>query len=179
MYDAIVVLACGVGKDGLSKESKRRVKLGVDLFKKWKAKRILMSGSQSNGIATESELMKEYAILLGVPKSKIIIENESVDTISSAYFVGKIAQNLEWKRIAVVTSSFHARRTSFIFKHAMPDVSIRFKYVDSHGEAERERKLLDMTKRLVPIGSRGIKRALLVSSIYITLKSLNTFSSSI
>ncbi len=179
MYDAIVVLACGVGKDGLSEESKRRVELGVDLFKKGKAKKILMSGSQSNGVATESELMKEYAILLGVPNSRILIENESIDTISSAYFVGKIARSLGWKRIVVVTSSFHARRTSFIFKRTLKEINIKFRYVRTFTSEKREDDLLNLTKKLMMDNPRGIKRALLISSIYIALKSINTFSSSI
>ncbi len=184
MKDAIIVLACGIKNGDLTDEAKRRVEKGVELYKKKVANYIVMSGSLSerinSKIFTEAELMKKYAAYLGVSPGRIILENSSKDTLSSAYFVKKILDERKWKDVAVVTSKFHLRRTKYIFNNIFGPSGINSKFYSSSSSYEsnlmnekRERGLLEMTKKVMNQPSiSSAKRALLFSSLFMVFRSL-------
>lgn len=125
-YDAIVVLGGGITKDGiLSDVSTKRAEKGVKLFQELKARALIFSGRWSLTYKfipnrTEAQAFKELAIKLGVEQPKILLEEESLDTLGNAYFVKKkILEPKEWKQLLIVTSDFHVKRTSFAFKKVL------------------------------------------------------------
>ena len=62
--------------------------------------------------------MKQYAIRLGVPESKIIAEKAIGETSTGgeSYFNLKQLKRLKTKSFILVTSSFHTRRSHWIYE---------------------------------------------------------------
>ena len=59
--------------------------------------------------------MREQAIAQGVPAQAILVENESLHTRENAEAVLTLAQEHQMRRIILVTSPFHQRRTYLTF----------------------------------------------------------------
>lgn len=126
VYDAIIVLGGGITqKARLSRSSKLRVEKAVELFKKKKAYKIIMSGAWSfllkkNPLITEAKAMKQYAIRLGIHKKDVLVEDYSEDTIGNAFFTKiRFLEPNNWNNVIVVTSKFHANRALYVFKKVL------------------------------------------------------------
>lgn len=121
-YDAIIVLGGGINGDGyLPSIVKKRVSTAVDLYKKGRAPRLMMSGKWSVNSkitypCTEAEAMKEYAVLCGARRDNVLVETKSQDTLGNAYW-SKITflKPAKWHKFMVVTSDFHVKRAKYIF----------------------------------------------------------------
>src|SRR5436190_22536777 len=75
--DAIVVLGCQLVSGGRPSERlRRRVSLGVGLYRDGAAPLLLMSGGGA-GRATEAGVMRDLAREAGVPESAVLLETES------------------------------------------------------------------------------------------------------
>ncbi|MFC1770631.1 YdcF family protein [Candidatus Margulisiibacteriota bacterium] len=111
----IVVLSGGYGN---------RTEKAVELYKQKKGKKLLMTG---NPIFSKSipEYMAEYAQELGIPSSDILIEKESLSTYDNAMNSAKIIKKLKAKKVILVTSRFHTKRSYWIFKKALKGIDIK------------------------------------------------------
>lgn len=107
--DVIVVLAG---------EEKERIDYGVRLFKDgWSRKdRIIMSGGPAVGDRSSAALMKEYAAHLGIPARDILTEALSRSTEENALYTRKLLLKKGYKSIILVTSPYHSKRASVIFR---------------------------------------------------------------
>lgn len=126
--DVIVVLA------GTRAE---RLLEGVELYREKMAPVILLSGGRievaeealrSRGIRypREVDLMKDAVAQLGVPASDIQTFSESVDnTASEATLTRALAGQRGWRRIIVVTSKYHTRRSLFAFERAFRGTGVQ------------------------------------------------------
>jgi uncharacterized SAM-binding protein YcdF (DUF218 family) len=93
-----------------------RVARAVELFKEKKAPKIIFSGGlTSNNRISEAAYMKKIAMAMGVPPSKIILEEESKSTIENAYFTNKILRKRKFTSAILVTTNYHMARASYIF----------------------------------------------------------------
>ncbi len=120
--NAIVVLSGGV-KDlswvGLKSEpsgtSLERLFAGVRLYKLFHLPLVLSGGSgdPTNLEMSEADALGRIAMSLGVPRKDIVVERKSRNTIESAKALKK---NFRGKRIILVTSAFHMKRASAMFK---------------------------------------------------------------
>lgn len=110
--DVIVVLAG---------EQEERVLHGIKLFKDdWARKdRIIMAGGPLVWKYTWASLMKEQAEALGIPAKKILLEDKSRSTEEDALYTKEILQKNGFKSIILVTSPYHSRRASLIFKRVL------------------------------------------------------------
>lgn len=115
--DVIVVLAG---------EEEERVEYGVKLFKEgWARKdRIIMTGGPVVGKHTYAALMKEQAEELGVPGKYILLADKSRSTEQDAKCTGKILKKNGYTSVVLVTSPYHSKRASIIFKRILPGVRI-------------------------------------------------------
>lgn len=98
---------------------------GVEIFKQSGAKVLVLSGAggeQNN--ESEAEVMKNLAILLGVPEDKIIIESKSQNTMEQAIELAKLFPPQENKRIGIVTSAMHMPRAVQAFQEKFPKENI-------------------------------------------------------
>lgn len=64
----------------------------------------------------EAEAIRDYLTANGVPHQKIIIETLSLDTLTNAYYSKEIANRNGLKRLLVITSKFHNKRTMLAFQ---------------------------------------------------------------
>ncbi len=112
--DVIVILAG---------EETERVEYGVKLFKEgWARKdRIILAGGPLIWRYTWASLMKEHAIFLGVPKNAILLEDESRTTEEDVRFTQEILNKYGYKSCILVTSPYHSRRATRIFRKIMGD----------------------------------------------------------
>jgi uncharacterized SAM-binding protein YcdF (DUF218 family) len=112
--DVIVILAG---------EETERVEYGVKLFKEgWARKnRIILAGGPLVWKYTSASLMKEEAISLGVPKKDILLEDKSRNTEEDAIFTKEIFKKYGYKSCILVTSPYHSRRATKIFRKVMGD----------------------------------------------------------
>lgn len=114
--DAIVVLG--------GWNSKQRVEYGVKLYKEGYAPVVILSDGYTVCEDVSCDLMKQYAIKLGVKKSDIITECTSTDTNESALMVKEIIQENKFKSIILITADYHSRRAYSLFKKVLVDVDI-------------------------------------------------------
>jgi uncharacterized SAM-binding protein YcdF (DUF218 family) len=124
--DALVVLGRGVDPDGsLPRLAKQRVERAAELYAWEVAPRIIFSGrcSLMTDVVphqTEAAAMFEYALSLGLPRNRLLVEEESRDTIGNAYFVlRRYLEPNDWNSIRVVTSDFHIQRTAWVFQKVL------------------------------------------------------------
>ena len=116
----IVILGEKLPKDGhLNKILQNRLDKGKDLYHD---SLIIVSGGrvQKECIHTEAYVMKKYLMdKYNIPSDKIIQESRSQNTIENAKYTLKIIQqrNIHFDKMIVVSSSFHLKRVSNIFKY--------------------------------------------------------------
>jgi uncharacterized SAM-binding protein YcdF (DUF218 family) len=109
--DAVVVLTGG----------KNRIEEALKLFSKNKAKKILISGV-GNGVIKRDFL--DLFTKHHVSQDQIILGNLAQDTLGNA-IESKIFIKLHgYTSLCLVTSSYHLPRSSKIFKHLMPEITL-------------------------------------------------------
>ncbi|MEO5968440.1 MAG: YdcF family protein [Bdellovibrionia bacterium] len=74
-------------------------------------------GHQANWSLLTRQLSKR--VLQVVQPEDVVIENESANTDENAKWLLRIAQQRHWKRIVLLTSSYHMKRANFIFSHVL------------------------------------------------------------
>jgi len=113
--------------DGLSKSdvivvvsgSGERVKYAVKLYKKDLAPKLIFSGAAREGPSSNALVMKNYAVKQGVPENAIILEEEATNTLENAKYSSEIILKEGFKKIILVTSPYHQRRTFEIFREVL------------------------------------------------------------
>lgn len=107
-------------------ETERRVRRGVELFQRGHAPVLLMTGGPAPGGDIEAEVMRAYAVELGVPEEAIRIETKSENTIENAHFSKRILSGEEdgedSPHVVLVTSPSHLGRAQALFECAGFDV---------------------------------------------------------
>ena len=116
--DAIVVLA--------GSPAGNRMEEAVRLFKKGMGKVIVFGGHSIYPGLNSHDVMKKYAIRLGVPKEKIITGvMGQISTRGEALFNLKQLELLKAKSFILVTSSFHTRRSHRIYEIEMKKLGMK------------------------------------------------------
>ncbi len=109
--DAIVVLAG---------EQVDRVRYAVSLYRRGLAPKLLMSGGgRLSWREREAEAMAAYARHLGVPARDIWLEDRSLSTEENALFSAPILKARGVRTILLVTSDWHSRRATLVFRKVL------------------------------------------------------------
>jgi len=92
--------------------------IGIFLFNKINADYLILSGGKTNSDIPYSEAEVMYSYLDSkLNKSKIIIEDKSLDTIGNAFFTRLIFENIRSiNKGYIVSSCYHQRRAEYIFR---------------------------------------------------------------
>lgn len=110
--DAIVV----IGGD----HKPERVARAVELYQQGYAPVVIISAgtlvAEGQEVLAEAKVMERQAVALGLPKSVIILEDQSQSTFQNAYFTSILCQEGGYNSIILVTSTFHSRRAGQIFR---------------------------------------------------------------
>jgi uncharacterized SAM-binding protein YcdF (DUF218 family) len=118
--DAVVVLAGGRGRIAAAGDIWYRY--WEDAQSPDKSKRVPVfyvsgMGPKSSWGTLESQVRRGVAPIL--QKETVILETESSDTIENADWLLRNAKKYAWKRILLMTSSYHMARSREIFSHAI------------------------------------------------------------
>lgn len=97
-------------------DSNARIEKSVELYKEGWAPVIIFSGAAAEGDISNAAAMRNIASSMGVPKSDILIEEKSVDTVENAKFTSEIIKSKGYQSIILVTSPYHQRRTMELFQ---------------------------------------------------------------
>ncbi len=126
-YDFIVVLGCGVNRDGsLSAMLTYRLEKALEAYESGVAPMILVTGDHRDGEYDEPDHMAEYLIQKGVPRSVIVRDYEGYSTYESMYNTAVIMREYQAvtdipgenkPRVALVTQKYHLFRTIYIARH--------------------------------------------------------------
>ena len=171
---AVVVLGHRLEDNGRPTEELRsRLALGIELFEKIGADRIIFSGGMANSRAgiTEAKIMGDHAILKGIPQHKIILEEKSLDTIDNAIFTKEVVKG-KFKELYIITSCYHVSRASFIFKMVFGEkYRLHFDYCSRVGEGEEEKAQLNKAKQFFkdmnPGDDKELRKRILRYELYI------------
>jgi uncharacterized SAM-binding protein YcdF (DUF218 family) len=125
--DAIVVLGNGTKeikslKETFSRETGYlRILHAIEVYNKTQARYFVCSG-KGEGVISEAQALAKLAEGLGVPKEKIRMESNSINTGENASEVNKIFGSRK-VNIGLVTSAFHMKRSEREFKKYFDNVT--------------------------------------------------------
>jgi len=112
--DVIVVLS------GDNYDAERATR-AASLFKSGMAPRVVATGRALRSYATTTDLMKRDLVEHGVPENAIVpFTHKADDTRDEAAAVSEFVRSHGWKKILLVTSNYHTRRSQYIYEHALP-----------------------------------------------------------
>ena len=122
--DVIVLLGGGVydnapdmsGMGAPSEEMDARIITAVRLQKKLDVPVIISGGTAYKGRKAEAPIVKRFLSDLGVPESKLIVEDKSRDTIENAKSTKRICDKMKFRKAILVTSAFHLKRSIMSFE---------------------------------------------------------------
>ena len=135
--DCIVVLGCGVYADKTpSPMLADRLKVGIELYKKGAAPKIIMSGDHGRENYDEVNVMKQYAIEAGVPSEDIFMDHAGFSTYESIYRAKEIFCA---EKIIIVSQEYHLSRALVIAKELeLEAVGVSADLRDYSGQQKRE-----------------------------------------
>ena len=122
--DAIVVFAGGVGESGRAGGgAQERLKQAIDLYRGGYAPVLILSSGYVYSFH-EAESMRALAVDQGVPASAILLEERSTNTYQNVRYVGDILRDRHWRRILLVSSPYHMRRATMVWRKLAPEVTV-------------------------------------------------------
>lgn len=122
--DAIVVFAGGVGESGQAGGGyQERVKQALELYRGGYAKYLVLSSGYVYSFR-EAEVMRALAVDNGVPASAIVLEQRAASTYQNVAFVDEILRDHHWRSILLVSSPYHMRRATMVWRKVAPEVTV-------------------------------------------------------
>ncbi|WP_428262218.1 YdcF family protein [Haliangium sp.] len=114
--DAIVVLGAPLTRRGrISDILEERVRAGVSLYHRGGAPVLCVTGGGPPG-RVEADVMAEYALALGVPRSALRVERRSRSTEENARFSAALLAPDQCHTVWLVSQPFHLRRARALFR---------------------------------------------------------------
>jgi uncharacterized SAM-binding protein YcdF (DUF218 family) len=104
-----------------------RASRAAQLYKEGRAPRVVASGRYLRPYASIAELMEHDLVDRSVPASAVVrFPHRARDTREEAAALAPFLASHGWKKILVVTSNYHSRRTEFIFARTLsPGTELR------------------------------------------------------
>jgi uncharacterized SAM-binding protein YcdF (DUF218 family) len=116
-YDVAIVLGAKVLPDGSpSPALTRRVAHAIALARAGTVGNLLMSGGPVAHAIPEARVMRALALDAGIAPDRVHVEERSVNTLTNARFSAPILAAQGWRRVLVVTDSYHMPRALYIFR---------------------------------------------------------------
>jgi uncharacterized SAM-binding protein YcdF (DUF218 family) len=86
------------------------------LYRAGKAPVLLLTGGAAEDVRTEAEQMKDILTVMGIPAASMILESGSRNTYDNAVYSAQILKSRGMRRILLVTSAYHMRRSVALFE---------------------------------------------------------------
>ncbi|MDX6694180.1 MAG: hypothetical protein QOF02_1783 [Blastocatellia bacterium] len=117
--DCLVILGAGVWPGGQPSPVLRdRIARAAELYHQGVAGKIICSGGVGKYPPAEAEVEKQFLLKAGVAAEDIIMEANSASTAEQAMRIKEICDREGFKSIALVTSFYHEKRATFLFRGA-------------------------------------------------------------
>ncbi|MEI8196498.1 MAG: ElyC/SanA/YdcF family protein, partial [Phycisphaerae bacterium] len=117
--DVAAVLGNGVYPDGRPiRVLADRVAGAVELYQQGRVRYLLMSGAMehhSSGTISEADVMKAYAMSLGVPAAAIVLDSGGVNTRATAANTVALMRLRHWNTVVGVSDDSHLPRVQLAF----------------------------------------------------------------
>lgn len=115
--DIAVILGNKVNEDGtLSERLEKRLECGLNLYRKHRVKKIIVSGGLGKEGFYEGDKMRDFLIANKVPDTAIIVDNLGNNTRATVINTMKLKDSLDFKSIIVVSQYYHVTRTKMLFR---------------------------------------------------------------
>ncbi len=112
--DALIVL----GDDNYAAD---RAFHAAELYREGVAPVVVASGRMLRRNVSLADVMEHDLESFGVPAASVVkLSHAAQNTREEAVEVARLIQVRGWKRVLVVTSNYHARRTRFIYERTLP-----------------------------------------------------------
>ena len=122
VYDAIIVPGVPFNPPTWDMVMKMRVIWATHLYKTGHTKNIIMSGSSVYSPFVEAEIMRLYAIKMGVPTEHVFVEGRAEHSTENIWYGYKLAKKNELKKIALASDPFQSRLLYNFAKKHMKDL---------------------------------------------------------
>lgn len=121
-YDAIIVPGVPFIGPKWDKIMQMRVLWAIHLYKNGITKKIIMSGGAVYSPYVEAQIMKLYAVGLGVPSEDIFVEDKAQHSTENIWYSYKLGKLLGYEKIALATDPFQTRMTYKFGKRRLKDL---------------------------------------------------------
>ncbi|UTW61883.1 YdcF family protein [bacterium SCSIO 12741] len=111
-FDVLVVPGTPYYQEGMTEIMLYRLLWAKHLYDRGFADYIIFSGNAVYTPYVEGCIMKEYALLLGIPADKIIVEPQAENSVDNLYYSNLLARKNELKDLLVATDAFQSLRYS-------------------------------------------------------------------
>lgn len=111
--DVVIVLGAGVNGERVSRPLARRLDAAIDYWHQNPDAYIVVTGGLGNrATITEAEAMARYLLWFGIPRERILLEDQSTSTYENLIFAKEILNEHfpEGYRAALITNDFHIYR---------------------------------------------------------------------
>lgn len=108
-YDAVIVPGVPFIEPAWDITMQMRVLWAVHLYQRGFTKNIIMSGGSVYSPYVEGQIMKLYAIQLGVPADNILIDDKAQHSTENLWYSTILAKQTGFENIAVATDPFQSR----------------------------------------------------------------------
>ncbi len=120
-FDAVIVPGIPYNGKQWDDVMKMRVLWATYLYKQGITKHIIFSGSAVYTHFIESEIMRQYAIALGVDSNDIVVETKAEHSSENVYFSYLLAREKVWTNVALATDLVQTQMVrTFIAKNNIP-----------------------------------------------------------
>lgn len=110
-YEFGLILGAAVKNGKPSPMLKDRLDAGIELYKKNKVEKLIMSGDGRDKYYNEVEVMKNYAINQGVPESDILLDSKGLNTSASMKNLKEVYNS---NSAIIVSQKFHINRALYL-----------------------------------------------------------------
>jgi uncharacterized SAM-binding protein YcdF (DUF218 family) len=114
-FDVLIVLGSPADRDGNpTSDQLARVTEAVHEYERGVAPRLILSGGAAHNRFVEAEVMARTAESMGVSRSALLIEPQSMNTIQNLRFSLRLMQEHGWHSAEVVSTTPHLPRAGLI-----------------------------------------------------------------
>lgn len=96
-----------------------RLPHAISLYKRGISPTLILSGATRESSRSNARIMESQATKEGIPKKAIILEEKATNTYENALYTKDIIPSKGFKKLILVTSPYHQRRTYETFKHVL------------------------------------------------------------
>ena len=150
---AIVILGYGLLPDGSMRPILyHRVLTGLAIALAFPQSPIIVTGGNPQNGHSEAAAMMNVLRMLGIPRERIIVENQANSTVQNAQFSVPLAKKADTSGIILVTSSTHQGRADKNFADEGANILATVSFPDGNPTVNIGQFIRDVLSPLTPIG---------------------------